>query len=266
MNVIILKIGGSILAKLPSTFYEMLAELKRSRQCEPIIVHGGGPEINQALARMQVESTFIDGLRVTTKEVLDVVEMVMSGSINKKIVTDLQKAGTGAIGLSGVDGSLLQSEPFDETGKMGFVGKVTDVNTSLLKHLMSYGAIPVISPIGMDASGQHYNINGDIAAAAVASAMKGRLVLISDIPGVMEKINNEAIVHKYLTQSKIEDLIVSGVIHGGMIPKVRSALQGLAEGVEESIIINGLTPIDLKKYIHGEEVGTKVIKEEVYHV
>ncbi|AXI08648.1 acetylglutamate kinase [Oceanobacillus sp. 143] len=266
MNVIVLKLGGSIMAKLPESFYKILVELKRSGQCEPIIVHGGGPEINQTLKRMQVESTFIDGLRVTTKEVLNVAEMVMSGSINKKIVTDLLKAGTAAIGISGVDNSLLQTEPIDETGKMGYVGKVINVNTSLLTHLMNHGSIPVISPIGIDAKGQHYNINGDIAAAAVASAIKGNLVLISDIPGVMEDVNNESIIHKQLTETKIEALITAGVIHGGMIPKVRSALQGLAGGVEESVIINGLSPTDLKRYIQGEEVGTKIIKEEFYHV
>ncbi|RDW19831.1 acetylglutamate kinase [Oceanobacillus chungangensis] len=266
MNIIVLKIGGSILAKLPESFYKILVEIKESGLCEPIIVHGGGPEINQTLKRLQVESTFIDGLRVTTKEVLDVAEMVMSGSINKKIVTDLQKAGAAAIGISGVDNSLLQTEPIDETGKMGYVGKVINVNTTLVRHLMSHGAIPVISPIGTDATGQHYNINGDIAAAAVASAINGKLVLISDTPGVMENINNESVIHKNLTESQIEALIASGVIHGGMIPKVRSALQGLTEGVEESVIINGLSPTDLKKYIHGEEVGTKVIKEEVHHV
>lgn len=267
MDVMVLKIGGSILEKLPDSFYEMIVELKSSGICEPVIVHGGGPEINRLLQQLEVESTFVDGLRATTKEVLDVAEMVMSGSINKRIVTNLQKAGGTALGTSGVDCSLLKAHPLDPTGALGYVGEVANVNDEWLKMIMSHGGIPVISPIGIDESGQRYNINGDMAAAAVAQSLEGKLALISDIPGVMETIDEEQVVHTKLTKQQIEAKIASGVIYGGMIPKIRSALNGLSAGVSESVILNGLAPADLKNYIEGKEAGTKVIAEkEAHHV
>ncbi|OZU87847.1 acetylglutamate kinase [Virgibacillus indicus] len=267
MNAVILKIGGSILAKLPDSFYEMVVQLKKSGICEPVIVHGGGPDINQALEKFEVESTFIDGLRVTTDEVLDIAEMVMSGSVNKKIVHQLEKAGGAACGVSGLDCSLLKAAPVDPTGALGYVGQVAEVNSDWLNLLVKTGIIPVISPIGMDASGQRYNINGDMAASAVAGSLKGKLVLISDIPGVMESLDNTKIIHPVLTKQQVEEKISTGVIHGGMIPKVRSALKGLDGGATESVILNGLDPIDLKNYIEGKKAGTKVVMEkEAYHV
>ncbi|RKQ18867.1 acetylglutamate kinase [Oceanobacillus bengalensis] len=266
MKRVILKVGGSVLAKLPKNFYRTVVALKNANICDPIIVHGGGPEINQVLTKSHVESTFVEGLRVTTKEILHVAEMVMSGSINKQVVTNLKKAGGEAVGLSGVDGSLLEATPVDSSGNLGFVGRVSKVNESLLTLIMKQGMIPVISPIGMDDSGQHYNINGDMAASAVASALKGKLVFVSDIPGVMEIVDGNPIVHKKLAEQEIYKMIDSGVIYGGMIPKVRSAMNALSAGVEESMIINGLTPTDLKEYLEGNEVGTKITTGEVRHV
>ncbi|WP_249870590.1 acetylglutamate kinase [Oceanobacillus saliphilus] len=265
MNIIVLKMGGSVLAELPDSFYKMVVNLKKQNICQPVIVHGGGPEINQVLEQLNVKTEFVDGLRVTTKEVLDVAEMVMSGSINKKIAGKLQMQGGTAIGLSGVDCSLLQTKPVDPI--LGFVGQVEEVNTTWLQLIMENGGIPVIAPIGIDASGQHYNINGDVAAAAVAQALKGKLAFISDIPGVMENIAGKEIVHAQLTKEEIEQKIASGIIYGGMIPKVRSALKGLSGGVKESVILNGLAPDDLKNYMEGKQAGTKVInKKEVQHV
>ncbi|MBP1970129.1 acetylglutamate kinase [Virgibacillus natechei] len=266
MNCIVLKMGGSILEKLPDSFYEMIVDLKKTGVCEPVIVHGGGPGINRMLHQLKVESPFVDGLRVTTKEVLDVAEMVMSGSINKSIVSNLQKAGGVAYGTSGVDGSLLQATPFDPTGALGYVGEVASVNDDWLKVIMSHG-IPVISPIGIDQSGQRYNINGDMAAAAVAQSLKGKLALISDIPGVMETISGKQVIHPVLTKEQIDEKIKTGVIYGGMIPKIKSAMDGLSAGATESVILNGLTPADLKNYIEGKEAGTKIIAEkEANHV
>ncbi|WP_449354146.1 acetylglutamate kinase [Virgibacillus natechei] len=267
MHAMVLKIGGSILEKLPDSFYEMIVELKNAGICEPVIVHGGGPEINRLLQQLEVNSPFVDGLRVTTKEVLDVAEMVMSGSINKRIVTNLQKAGGTAVGTSGVDHSLLKASPLDPTGELGYVGEVANVNDEWLKVIINHGGIPVISPIGIDESGQRYNINGDMAAAAVAQSLKGKLALISDIPGVMETIDGKQVVHTQLTKQQIEAKIMSGVIHGGMIPKIRSALNSLSAGASESVILNGLTPADLKNYIEGKEAGTKVMTDkEAHHV
>ncbi|RKQ33856.1 acetylglutamate kinase [Oceanobacillus halophilus] len=266
MNTIILKMGGSILEKLPISFYQKVAELRKSGICQPIIVHGGGPEINLALKQSNVETTFVDGLRVTTEEVLNVAEMVMSGSINKRIVAKINKSNGKAFGLSGVDGSLLHAEPVDQSGKLGFVGQVAKVNDTWLKLIIEKGGIPVISPIGIDSKGTRYNINGDMAAAAVASAMKGKLIFVSDIPGVMETINGKQVVHSKLSKHKIESMITSGVIYGGMIPKVRSAINALSGGVSESVIIDGLTPTNLEGYLNGQMIGTKIVMGELQHV
>lgn len=267
MNILVLKMGGSVLSQLSDDFYKMIVDLKEEKICQPVIVHGGGPEINEALEKLQVESTFKEGLRVTTKEVLHVAEMVMSGSINKKIVSNLQKAGGTAIGMSGVDCSLLTVVPAKPDGSLGFVGKVTKVNTEWLHLIVENGGIPVISPISLDESGQRYNVNGDMAAAAVAQALCAKLVLVSDIPGVIEKKEGKKFVHSQLTEEEIELKIEEGIIYGGMIPKVRSALKSLTGGVEESVILNGLAPEDLRKYVQGKGAGTKVIiKKEVEHV
>ena len=267
MNLVILKIGGSVLEKLPETFYEMIVKLKKTGVCDPVIVHGGGPDINKALEKFEIESIFTEGLRVTTKQVLDVAEMVMSGSVNKKIVHRLQKAGGSACGMSGLDCSLLKAVPADPTGSLGFVGQVEKVNVEWLYFLINSGIIPVISPIGMDDSGQRYNINGDTAASAVAGSLKGKLALISDIPGVMESIDNKKVIHPILTKQEIEEKISSGVIFGGMIPKVLSAIKGLEGKATESVILNGMDPVDLKNYLEGKETGTKVVMEkEAYHV
>lgn len=264
-NPVVLKVGGSILDKLSNEFFKSIVELKESNICNPIIVHGGGPEINQALEQAKVKSTFVDGLRVTTTEVLKVAETVMSGTVNKKIVQYIHQNGGKAFGLSGVDGSLIQAMPVDPTGKLGFVGEVHQVNTKWLQFIQAEGCIPVISPIGIGEDKKHYNINGDMAAAGVAQAMKGKLIFITDIPGVMEEVNGEKMIHRELTQMEIEEMITNGIIYGGMIPKVRSALHALSEGVKETVIINGFSPKELKGYFQGEKVGTKIKKGAVHH-
>lgn len=266
MGIVVLKMGGSVLEKLPEDFYKSLVELKEKKICDPIIVHGGGPEINQALKQAEVESSFVDGLRITTEDVLKIAEMVMSGSINKRIVNKLIKAEGIAFGLSGVDGSLLQAEPIDPSGKLGFVGKVKKINDYWLKLIMEQGGIPVISPIGIGKEGIRYNINGDMAAAAVASSVGGKLIFVSDIPGVMETIDGKQVVHSKLTKREINSMISSGVIYGGMIPKVNSAMDALSAGVDESVIINGVSPSDLKDYMEGKNIGTKIVMGEVQHV
>lgn len=265
MEVIVLKVGGSILQKLPKAFYEMVVKIKKSGQIHPVIVHGGGPEIDQALNQMNVESEFVNGLRVTSKEVLEVVELVLNGNINKEIVTNLYQSGGMSLGLSGVDGILLKVQPADPTGKLGFVGDVKEVNPNWLKIIIENGAIPVISPIGMNEAGQHYNVNGDTAAAAVAEALHAKLALISDIPGVLEEVSGKKVLLPKLTKAEIEEKIALGIIYGGMIPKVRSALKALAGGVKESVILNGLTPNDLQDYIEGKQVGTKIVIGEIQH-
>jgi len=265
MTKVVFKVGGSILQELPKAFYELLIELKEKKICEPVIVHGGGPEINQALEQMNIESTFVDGLRVTTEEVLEVAQMVMSGTINKRIVSSFQNQNGKAIGLSGVDGNLLQAKQI-QNGKLGFVGEVTKVETSWIDMILEAGGIPVISPIAAGEGETCFNINGDTAAGAVAEALGCKLVLISNIPGVMETIDQKKVIHHHLTKKDVEALIDSGVIYGGMIPKVRSALASLQGGVEESVILNGLEPNDILKYLDGEKVGTILSEKEFEHV
>ncbi|WP_280770960.1 acetylglutamate kinase [Salipaludibacillus daqingensis] len=264
MDIIVFKLGGSILAKLPNSFFETLVKVKQDYKCQPVIVHGGGPEITEALNKWNVKSTFVNGLRVTTADVLHVAEMVLSGSLNKQIVANIQRAGGSGIGLSGVDGSLLTTKPLDS--KLGFVGEVSSVNNNMLNMVINQDSIPVISPIGIDADGQKYNINADMAAAAIAIALKGKLAFISDVPGVMEEKSSGSYVYPELTKSKIKELIQIGVITGGMIPKVQSALSVLEAGVSEAVILNGCQPADVTQYIQGNPVGTKVVHEEAYYV
>lgn len=267
MDILIMKIGGSIQDKLPESFYQMIAQLQQTKKCYPVIVHGGGPMINQLLEKLAIPTKFVNGLRVTTQEVLTVVEMVLSGSINNEIVTQCQIQQLQAIGISGIDHGLLTVKPVQSTEEIGFVGEVTEVNTDFLMSLLENNIIPVISPIGMDEKGQHYNINGDMAASAVAKALGGKLAFISDVSGVREQKKEDSKIYSYLTKSEAEQLIKEEIITDGMIPKVRSAIESLSIQMKQAVILNGLKPEDIASYLKGNEVGTKfVYKEEVMYV
>ncbi|MCE7791974.1 acetylglutamate kinase [Salipaludibacillus sp. CUR1] len=265
MKIIVIKIGGSIINQLEQPFFQTLAQLQKTGDCYPVIVHGGGPGINEALNKWEVSSSFVNGLRVTTKEVLEIAESVLSGTINKHLTAEIVKAGAPGFGLSGVDGSVLKVKPADPQGKLGYVGKVVQVNKKWLELIMDNGGIPVVSPIGIDEKGQRYNVNADMAAAAIAKELKAGIAFISDIPGVMEKPGDHSRIYDYLTKGQIDELIKEGVIHGGMIPKVLSALNALEEGVEAPVILNGLNPQDIVTYLKGEKAGTKIVMEEVHH-
>ncbi|TCP28721.1 N-acetylglutamate kinase [Scopulibacillus darangshiensis] len=262
MTYLVIKCGGSVLEKLPESFYENIIKLQESGQYQPVIVHGGGPLISSLLNKLNIKVTFHDGLRVTTEEVLDIVEMVLSGKVNKHIVKNLYKAGGKAFGLSGVDGNLLTAAPIEEGGNLGFVGKIVDVQTDGLKLLTEQGTIPVISPIALDAKGQRYNINGDTAAAAVAKALKARLCFISDIPGIWVETEGKKTVMKQITRKKILQLIDDKEIVGGMVPKVKGAMESLKDGVPEVVILNGLDDKSLLDYANGGEAGTKITLDE----
>src|SRR5574342_331446 len=159
MKYIVIKLGGSVMEQLPASFYKNIVKLFQSKQWAPIIVHGGGPLINSLLKTLKIETTFVNGLRVTDEQTLDIVEMVLSGSANKQIVRQLIGAEGKACGLSGVDGSLLSAKPIQGSEELGYVGEVVGVNTNLLLEVVQQGYIPVISPIGIDDFGQRYNIN-----------------------------------------------------------------------------------------------------------
>lgn len=262
MKYVVIKCGGSVMEQLPPSFFENVVHLFQRYEIKPIIVHGGGPLISSLLKKLGIETQFVNGLRVTTEEVLDVVEMVLSGSVNKQIVRRLMEVNGMAYGVSGVDGMLLKSEPVSESDKVGLVGEVVEVNTSLINHLIQQGFIPVISPIGIDEQGQRYNINGDVAASAIAKALGASLCMISDIPGIYKEQNGERLIYKKMTKVEIEQLIEEGMITGGMIPKVKAAIDGLVHEVPEVVILNGMEQDSLITFAEGKEIGTKIVLGE----
>ena len=262
MDYLVIKCGGSAFQELPFSFYEGIVDIQKSGDFYPVIVHGGGPLISTLLKQLHISTYFHNGLRITTEEVLDVVEMVLSGSVNKQIVRQLVAAGGKAIGISGTDGGLLEAVPNDQEGKLGYVGKVVHVQTQLIELYAKLGYIPVISPLGMDHTGQRYNINGDTAAAAVAQSLKGNLCFVSDISGILVQEDGIQKRVRKANPGHIETLVASGVITGGMIPKVQAAIEGLQNGVKEAVILNGLEPDQMLNYIDGKDIGTKIVLDE----
>ena len=262
MKYLVIKCGGSVLENLPRSFYEDVVQMHQLGEWTPIIVHGGGPLITSLLKNLNVETTFVNGLRVTNHDVLDIVEMVLSGSVNKLVVRNLVEVGGNAFGISGVDGGLLKAVPTADAKTLGFVGEVVGVNQSVIEGIVNQGYIPVISPIGIDASGQRYNINGDIAASAIAKALGANLCFISDIPGILIEKNGVKTKLDKATKSTIEELINNQTIYGGMIPKVKAAIDGLVHNIPEVGIINGFDKNSLIDYTAGKDIGTKIVLEE----
>jgi acetylglutamate kinase len=261
MNYIVIKCGGSVLENLPKSFYEDVISLHQKGEWTPIIVHGGGPLINKLLKNLNVETSFVNGLRVTNHEVLNIVEMVLSGSVNKQVVRNIIEADGSAFGVSGVDGSLLKAIPTSDES-LGFVGEVVEVNTAIIESIVSQGHIPVVSPIGIGADGQRYNINGDVAASAVAKALGANLCFISDIPGILVEKNGEKSKLDRVTKARVEELIENKTIYGGMIPKVKAAIDGLVHKIPMVGIIDGFEKNSLVDYVNGKNIGTKIVLEE----
>ncbi len=204
----------------------------------PVVVHGGGPMINRMLERLDISARFRNGKRVTDAETMEVVEMVLSGRVNKRIVQAINAQGGRAIGLSGKDANLLICTPEDP--ELGLVGAPAEVNPTLLRDLASAGNIPVIAPIGGGSDGETYNINGDTAAGAIAAALRAdRLLLLTDVAGVK---GPDGAVLTELNAAQIRDLIASGTIGGGMIPKTQTALEALKGGARAAVILDGRAP------------------------
>ncbi|MRH44256.1 acetylglutamate kinase [Aquibacillus halophilus] len=258
MNYVVIKCGGSVFDALPESFYENIVKLHENGEWQPIIVHGGGPLIGSFLEKLGVETTFVNGLRVTTNEVLDIVEMALSGLMNKQIVRKLMTSGGSGYGISGVDGALLRAVPTSEAASLGYVGEVESVNTEIINQIINQGFIPVISPLGIDKVGQRYNINADMAASSIAQALGAKLCFISDISGIyVEKDGKKVTLHQ-IGKQRIEELIKDNVIQGGMVPKVQSALKALAHNVPEVSIVNGLEVDGLIQFMNGRAVGTRI--------
>ena len=221
-----------------------------------VLVHGGGPEITKALDAMQIESVFADGLRVTTKETANVVQMVLAGKINKDLVCQIGNLGGNAIGLSGMDGHMIKCRPLDD--KHGYVGEIVETNMDVINEVLANSFIPVISTIGYDEEGNCYNINADTVAAVVAGALKAEaLISMTDVAGLLRDKNDEAtLIHKVYI-SDVPALIAEGVISGGMIPKIDSMTSAIREGVKKAFIIDGRVPHSiLMELLTDEGMGT----------
>ncbi|MCY4206987.1 MAG: acetylglutamate kinase [Roseovarius sp.] len=222
----------------------------------PVVVHGGGPMINEMLNKLGIKSEFIDGKRVTCEDTMEIVEMVLSGRVNKRIVQAINKQGGKAVGLSGKDASLLTCEPSNPS--LGMVGEPSLVNPSILHTLFRDDAIPVIAPLGSGSDGRTYNVNGDTVAGAIAGALKAdRLLLLTDTSGVLDE-NGEVITDLFSTQ--IPKLVESGVISGGMIPKTETALKALEESVRAVVIMDGRAPNAVLLELYTEHGAGTIIR------
>lgn len=225
----------------------------------PVVIHGGGPEITRMMDRMGLSSRFVDGLRVTDREGMEVVEMVLSGKINRELVTLVQQRGGRAVGLAGRDGNLLVGE--QKSPDLGRVGKVRSVNTEVLDLLDRHRYVTIVAPVGVDDAGNPLNINADEAASEIAGALKAeKLIMMTDTPGVMGKDKK---LLQSLSPSRVRDLLDDGTIHGGMVPKIAGCLKALDSGVQKVHIIDGRIPHALLLEIFTPEgVGTEIRRDD----
>lgn len=264
-KTVVIKYGGS--AMLSETLTEKILQdiiLLKYVGMNPIVVHGGGNEINKMLDRLKIQPKFVEGLRVTDQATMDVVQMVLTGNINKNIVSNLCTMGGKAIGLCGKDANLITAKKLEtENGvDYGYVGEVTNVNTKLLDTLSRDVYIPVIAPIGTDAEGNTYNINADTVAGEIATAMQAeKLIFLTDTDGIRKDPNNpETLIH-IISENEIAKMIKNGQIVGGMLPKVAGCIQALDGGVNRTHILNGTIehPIILEIFTDSG-IGTMVYK------
>lgn len=231
--------------------------LMRHVGVNPVVVHGGGPMINEMLAKLGVESEWVDGKRVTDEATVEVVEMVLAGRVNKRIVQAINAAGGRAVGLTGKDANLMVCEPTNP--KLGFVGTPVEVDPFVLKRLAESETIPVIAPIGVGRDGETFNVNGDTAAGAIAAALKAdRLLLLTDVPGVKGRDGNWV---TELTALQIRDMIADGTIAGGMIPKTETALSAIEGGVRAVVILDGTVPNACLLELYTEQGPGSLIRQ-----
>ncbi len=249
---IVIKYGGHAMGdeELAVTFGRDVAWLQLSG-LYPVVVHGGGPQINAMLERLGIQSTFVDGLRVTDEKMVEVVEMVLAGTVNSQIASLINRAGVMAVGISGKDAGLIRARKMTRTKRdpgsniervldLGFVGEPEAIDTKVLQAFRSAEIVPVIAPVGLGPDGRTYNINADTVAGAVAGALKAkRLLMLTDVPGVLDR---DGRLIAELTASQAEALIADGTISGGMIPKVEHCLQAVRAGAEAAVILDGRVP------------------------
>ena len=272
-KTVVIKYGGHAMgdAERSAEFARDIVLMKQIG-INPVVVHGGGPQIQKMLERLALESTFVDGLRVTDEAMVEVVEMVLTGTINKSIVSAIQAAGGQAIGLSGKDGNLVQAkkvlrkkvDPVSNIEKvidLGFVGEPETINPSILETFFASDIIPIIAPVGIGSAGETFNINGDAVAGAIAAAVKAtRLLLLTDVPGV--KGSDDQVIAD-MAVGEARSLIADDTVQGGMIPKVETCILAAEKGVEGVVILDGRTPhAVLLELFTAQGAGTAIWPDE----
>jgi len=230
-----------------------------------VLVHGGGPEITEMLKKVGKESKFVDGLRVTDKETVDIVQMVLAGKINKNLVNLLQAKGGKAIGLCGIDGHMIKAEMKDQ--KLGYVGEITDVDVQPILDVLEKGYIPVVSTVGYDNEGNSYNINADTAAARIAGQLKCEsLISMTDIAGILRDKDDPSTLIPKIYVSEAPQLIAQGIISGGMIPKIECCIEAIRRGVKKVFVIDGRIPhAILIETLTDEGIGTMFVTGDNYN-
>lgn len=258
-KIVVVKYGGNAMIndKLKMQVMQDIALLQLIG-VKIVLVHGGGPEINDIMNRLGKEAVFVDGLRVTDKETMDIVQMVLAGKVNKTLVNLLEKSGGKAMGISGMDGHLIESRIKDE--RLGYVGEIVKIHIEPVVDLLEKGYIPVISTIGCDKEGSAYNINGDTAAAFIAGALQAeRLIMMTDIDGILRDKDDPSTLIPQLTISGARALYDEGIISGGMIPKVECCIEAINEGVNNVVILDGrVSHSILMELLTEEGAGTMV--------
>jgi len=260
-KIVVIKYGGNA----------MVNELMKEQVMEDVVllwligvkvvlVHGGGPEVSETMARLGKKAEFVNGLRVTDKETVDIVQMVLAGKVNKSLVNLLQMKGGHAVGVSGIDGGIIEAKVKDEA--LGYVGEITKIRTQPITDLLEKNYIPVVSTVASDRQGNVYNINGDTAAAHIAGALGAeRLIMMTDIAGILRDKDDPSTLIPHITVAEAKELYASGVISGGMIPKVDCCIEALNEGVNNVVIMDGrVSHSILMELLTDEGAGTMVMK------
>ena len=260
-KIVVIKYGGNAMIneELKQQVMEDLV-LLHLIGVKVVLVHGGGPEISETMKKLGKEAVFVDGLRVTDKETVDIVQMVLAGKVNKTLVNLIQMKGGHAVGLSGIDGGIIEAKIKNEA--LGYVGQITKIRTQPIMDLLEKNYIPVISTVASDRQGNVYNINGDTAAAYIAGALEAeRMILMTDIAGILENKDDPSTLIPQITVSEAKKLYDSGIISGGMIPKVDCCIEALEHGVNNVIIMDGRVPHSiLMELLTDEGAGTMVTK------
>lgn len=260
-KIVVIKYGGNAMVnpQLKEQVMEDIALLWLIG-VKVVLVHGGGPEINETMERLGKKAVFVDGLRVTDKETVDIVQMVLAGKINKTLVNLIQMKGGHAVGLSGIDGGIIEAKVKNEA--LGYVGQITKIRTQPITDLLEKNYIPVISTVASDRQGNTYNINGDTAAAYIAGALDAeRLIMMTDIAGILMDKDDPSTLIPQITVEEAKKLYDSGIISGGMIPKVDCCIEAINHGVKHVVIMDGRIPHSiLMELLTDEGAGTMVTK------